>query len=176
MSNTVYIATSIDGYIARKDGSIDWLLEQPNPSGSDYGFAEFMDRIDGIIMGRNTFETVSAFDEWAYTKPVFVLTNTLTELSGKWASKGQIVKGELSEVLQSLHDKNITRLYIDGGKTIQNFLKQDLIDEMVITRIPVLLGSGIPLFTDDLPELKFEHIATEVYDNVLIKSSYIRKR
>jgi dihydrofolate reductase len=87
MPNTVYIATSMDGYIAREDGGIDWLLEQPNPSGSDYGFAEFMDGIDGIIMGRNTFETVTEFDEWAYTKPVFVLTNSLTQLSANGQQK-----------------------------------------------------------------------------------------
>lgn len=176
MRNIVYIATSVDGYIARADGSIDWLLEQPNPSGSDYGFAEFMDRIDGIIMGRGTFEVVNAFDDWAYTKPVFVLTNTLSELTGKWAHKCQIVKGELKNVLQELQDKGIGTLYVDGGKTIQSFLQQDLIDELIITRIPVVLGSGIPLFTNDLPELKFEHTATDIYDNILVKSSYVRKR
>lgn len=176
MPNIIYIATSIDGYIARTDGSIDWLLEQPNPSGSDYGFADFMDRIDGIIMGRATFDIVNAFDEWAYTKPVFVLTNTLTQLTGKWASKCQIVKGDIKDILDELGSQRIKTLYIDGGKTIQSFLKEDLIDEMVITRIPVLLGSGIPLFTDDLPELKFEHTATDIYDNILVKSSYVRKR
>ena len=74
MANIVYIATSLDGYIARKDGSIDWLTDIPNPEGSDFGFSAFMERIDGIIMGRGTFETVLSFGQWPYSKPVFVLS------------------------------------------------------------------------------------------------------
>jgi len=78
----VYIATSLDGHIAKKDGSIDWLMEVPNPDNSDYGFSEFIERIDGIIMGRNTFETVVGFDQWPYSKPVFVLSNNLKKPPG----------------------------------------------------------------------------------------------
>lgn len=176
MANIIYIATSIDGYIARKDGSIDWLTEWPNPDKSDYGFFAFLDSIDGIIMGRSTFETVTGFDEWVYTKPVFVLTNTLTELPGKWAHKGQIINGQLKEIIALLNNRGMHNFYIDGGKTIQSFLAEDLIDEMVITRIPILLGGGIPLFGDDGPELKFKHTATDIYNGGLVKISYTRDR
>jgi dihydrofolate reductase len=176
MANIIYIATSIDGYIARKDGSIDWLTEFPNPDGSDYGFFAFLDSVDGIIMGRNTFETVSGFDEWVYTKPVFVLTNSLTELPGKWAAKGEIIKGELKDVIALLNNRGMCNFYIDGGKTIQSFLAEDLIDQMVITQVPTLLGSGIPLFADGGPELKFNHTATEIYNGGLVKNSYTRVR
>ncbi len=176
MAKIVYIATSIDGYIARKDGSINWLTEWPNPDKSDYGFFDFLDSVDGIIMGRNTFETVSAFDEWVYTRPVFVLTNTLTELSGKWADKGEIIKGDLKDILSALNDRGMKSFYIDGGKTIQSFLAQDLIDQMIITQIPILLGSGIPLFADGGLELKFNHTATDIYNGGLVKNSYTRDR
>lgn len=176
MANIVYIATSIDGYIAKLDGGIDWLMEIPNPDQSDYGFADFMKRVDGVLMGRKTYEIVQDFDQWIYTKPVFVLTQTLDTLPGKWADKAEIVKGELTEVINDLNTRGINNIYVDGGKTIQSFLKLDLIDEMVITRIPTLLGEGIPLFNTDTPELKFEHVQTDVYYGGLVKSHYVRKR
>jgi dihydrofolate reductase len=176
MSNTVYIATSIDGYIAREDGSIDWLMDLPNPGNSDYGFSVFLERIDGIIMGRKSFETVLGFNVWPYTKPVFVLSNSLAGLPGELSGKAEIIKGELKRIIELLKDRGINNLYIDGGKTIQNFLKEDLIDEMIITRIPILLGSGIPLFDKGNLELKFEHAGTEVYNNMLVRSRYLRKR
>ena len=178
MANTVYIATSLDGYIAREDGTIDWLMELPNPNNSDYGFSVFLERIDGIIMGRKSFETVLGFKEWPYTKPVpvFVLSNSLNELPGKLPVKVEIVNGELKRIIELLKDKGINDLYIDGGKTIQSFLKEDLIDEMIITRIPILLGSGIPLFDKNNLEIKFEHVGTEVYNNMLVRSKYLRKR
>jgi dihydrofolate reductase len=178
MSNTVYIATSIDGYIAREDGTIDWLMELPNPEKSDYGFSVFLKRIDGMIMGRKTFETVLEFKEWPYPKrlPIFVLSNSLIELPGKLSAKVEIVSGKLKKIIESLKERGINNLYIDGGKTIQSFLKEDLIDEMIITRIPILLGSGIPLFDKNNLELMFEHVGTEVFNNMLIRSKYLRKR
>lgn len=178
MSNTVYIATSLDGYIAREDGNIDWLMELPNPNNSDYGFSVFLERIDGIIMGRKTFETVLGFNEWPYlrTKPVFVLSNSLNALPDKLSAKVEIVRGELKRIIELLKNKGINDLYIDGGQTIQSFLKEDLIDEMIITRIPILLGSGIPLFDKNNLELTFEHVGTEVHNNMLVRSKYLRKR
>ena len=178
MPNIVYIAASIDGYIARKDGSINWLMDLPNPTRSDYGFAAFLQGIDGIILGRKTFETVLGFNEWPYAKPVpiFVLSNTLTALPGNLPVRVEIVNGELKSIIKSLKSTGIHNLYVDGGKTIQSFLKEDLIDEMTITRVPILLGSGIPLFDFNDLELQFEHSWTEVHDNMLVRSKYIRKR
>ena len=178
MSNIVYIATSIDGYIAREDGTIDWLMELPNPNNSDYGFSVFLESIDGIVMGRKTFETVLGFNEWPYpkSKPIFVLSNSLDELPARLSAKVEIVKGELKRIIELLKDRGFNDLYIDGGKTIQSFLKEDLIDEMTITRIPILLGSGIRLFDKNNLELNFEHVGTEVYNNMLVRSKYLRKR
>ena len=175
MANIVYLACSLDGFIARKDGSIDWLMDIPNPENSDYGFSDFMARIDGIIMGRNTFETVLSFGQWPYTKPVYVLSSTLKEVPPHLGDKAEVVQGDLPGIVASLKSKGINHLYIDGGRTIQSFLKQDLIDELIITRIPILLGSGIPLFVDMDRELKFELTQTEILNKDLVKSTYSRK-
>jgi len=174
MGNIVYIATSIDGFIARKDGNIDWLMEIPNPENSDYGFSAFMERVDGIIMGRNTFETVMSFSEWPYIKPVFVLSSGLKSVQEKYKGNAEVINGPLDEIVRSLNAKGFINLYIDGGKTIQSFLKQNLIDEMQITRIPIILGSGIPLFTEMELEVKFELVNTEILNKDLVKSIYKR--
>jgi dihydrofolate reductase len=174
MSNIVYIATSIDGYIAKKDGGLDWLNEVPNPDGSDFGFGDFMDSIDAIIMGRNTFEIVLSFGEWPYTKPVFVLSNTLKNVPANLKDKAEVLTGTPNSIIKEMHSRKFFNLYIDGGKTIQEFLKQDLIDEMIITRIPRILGEGIPLFGKSTKEQKFEHIKTEIFNNSLVKSHYKR--
>ena len=176
MANTVYIATSLDGYIARKDGNIDWLMEVPNPDNSDYGFSTFMKRIDGIIMGRKTFELVLDFGGWPYSKPVFILSNSMTNIPEDLKEKAKIVKGELKEIMSSLNKKGFKNLYIDGGKTIQSFLNENLIDELIITRIPIILGSGIPLFDKMDLEIRFEHVQTEIFNNALVKSRYIKKK
>ncbi|GAA4095484.1 dihydrofolate reductase family protein [Mucilaginibacter panaciglaebae] len=175
MSNIVYIATSIDGYIAGKDGDIKWLIEFPNPEGSDYGFSDFIKGIDALIMGRHTFETVNDFDTWMYPVPVFVLSNTLTALSGKWAAKAGLIKGDLKDVLSQLNARGINNIYVDGGKTIQSFLAQDMIDKLIITTIPIVLGGGIPLFGDSA-QLKFKHESTDIYAGGLVKNTFIRDR
>jgi len=175
MPNIVYIAASLDGYIARKDGNLDWLMDIPNPDGGDYGFASFTDRIDGIVMGRNTFETVLAFNEWPYTKPVFVLSSTLAEIPVHLEGKAEIARGDVNLIVDSLRQRGLNTLYIDGGKTVQSFLRHDLVDELIITRVPVLLGTGVPLFSEMDFEMKLDHVETEVFSNGLVKSTYTRK-
>ena len=121
MANYVYIATSLDGFIATVDGGIDWLNEIPNPEQSDYGYAEFISGIDAIVMGRGTFEKVLTFGDWSYEKPVFVLSNSLEEVPEHLAGKVEIIRGEISEVVSLLNQRGYTNLYIDGGKVIQSF-------------------------------------------------------
>ncbi|MEO0841503.1 MAG: dihydrofolate reductase family protein [Cyanobacteria bacterium J06643_5] len=176
MTNYVYIATSLDGFIATKDGNIDWLYEIPNPTDSDYGYAEFMSGIDAIVMGRNTFEKVLSFDEWVYDKPVFILSNSLTVIPENIADKAKIVSGEIKNLVKKLNSQGYNNLYIDGGQTIQSFLKEDLIDEIIITIFPVILGDGFPLFDKLYKKLNFKHHKTEIYHQSLVKSHYIRDR
>jgi dihydrofolate reductase len=172
--NYVYIAASIDGYIATIDGGIEWLHEQPNPEQSDYGYSEFMNNIDALVMGRNTFEKIQTFGEWPYQKKVFVLSNALKEIPEELVGKIEIISGSVKEVIASLNVAGFKNLYIDGGKTIQEFLNQDLIDELIITRIPILLGKGIPLFGELNEPLRFTHKNTKVYDSALVKSHFVR--
>lgn len=174
MPNSVYIATSLDGFIARRDGNLEWLTELPNPENSDYGFSLFMEGMDGIVMGRKTFETVAGFGQWPYEKPVFVLSTRWKGLPDGYRGKATLVKGTPETVVETLNKQGFRNLYIDGGKTIQGFLQRDLIDELVITRIPILLGSGIPLFGEMELELRFTHLRTEILGGQLVKSTYQR--
>ncbi|KEQ16737.1 dihydrofolate reductase family protein [Endozoicomonas numazuensis] len=176
MSNFVYIGTSLDGYIADSNGGLDWLQMVPNPHNEDLGMDEFMAGIDALVMGRNTFEAVCGFDvDWPYSKPVFVLSSTLKGIPVEYQDKAELVSGSLEEVVETLHRKGFNNLYIDGGKTVQSFLQADMIDEMIITRVPILLGDGIPLF-GSLPEhMTFEHVSTKVLLDAMVQSHYQRK-
>ena len=176
MSNKVYIATSIDGFIAKKNGDINWLMDVPNPEGSDFGFNEFMNSVDAIVMGRLTYEQVLKFSEWPYNKPVFVLSSTLKSVPEFLNDKVNIIKGNPKSIIEKLNSMKYSNLYIDGGKTVQEFLKEDLIDELIITRISILLGDGIPLFSKLINDQKYEHLATEIFNNTLVKSHYKRIR
>ena len=175
--NSVFIATSIDGYIADKNGGIDWLHSIPNPENDDMGYVEFNNGIDALVMGRTTFETVCRFDvDWPYDKPVFVLSNKLKEIPESHKGKAFLVKGTLTEILGQINEKGFNRLYIDGGTTIRNFLKEDLIDEMILTTIPILLGGGSSLFSELQNKLKFELIGTKTYLNQVTQNHYKRKK
>jgi dihydrofolate reductase len=177
MKNSVFIATSLDGYIADKNGGIDWLNSIPNPDNDDMGYPEFINGIDALVMGRITFETVLGFDvDWPYHKPVFVLSNTLKEIPESHKDKAFLVNGTLPEIIDQIHMKGYERLYIDGGTTIMNFLKDDLIDEMVITTIPILLGGGSALFGQLPKELNFELVGSKIFLNQITQNHYRRKR
>lgn len=178
MRNIIYIATSLDGYIADAQDKLDWLFAVPNPEQDDMGFSAFMQGIDAVVMGRKTFETVCNFDgAWPYDKPVFVLSRSVTELPEKLTGHGvQLMQGDINEVLNTIRNAGYQTLYIDGGTAAQQCLEADLIDEMVITTVPVLLGSGKPLFGTLTEPLKFIHIKTERYFEYMVKNTYYRQR
>ncbi len=141
------------------------------------GYGEFISQVDAHLIGRNTFETVCGFDiDWPFQKPVFVLSNSLPSLGDKYENKAELVKGNLKEIMDNIHEKGYHRLYIDGGKTIQSFLNEDLIDEMTITIIPYLLGGGIPLFSDLKKRLEFECVNSKIYLNKVVQNHFVRKR
>ena len=176
MANYVFVGTSIDGYIADKDNKLDWLETIPSPEEDDC-FSEFMDRIDAVVMGRNTFETVLGFhEEWPYNKPVFVCSRTLKEIPNELQEKASIIQGTPEEITKTLNDKGFKNLYIDGGQTIQGFLEADLIDELSITIIPILIGGGVSLFGDLSSHRRFELVSNEVFLNQIITLKYQRVR
>ena len=175
MSNIVFIATSLDGYIADKNGGLDWLNEIEPVQGCDMGYSEHIERIDALVMGRNTLDMVLSFDvEWPYNKPVYVLSNTLSQVPKGYEGKVFLVKGPLQKVVKQLNNKGFNNLYIDGGITIQNFLKEDLIDEIIITTIPILLGGGASLFGELEKPLHFKHINSERFDNGIVQNHFQR--
>ena len=176
MRTVVYIATSLDGFIARPDGDMEWLINIPNPDNSDFGYSEFIDGIDGILMGRNTYETALSFESWPYNRPVFVLSNILENIPKELDGKAEIINGNLKDILKRLEAKGIKKLYVDGGKTIQSFLKEDLIDEMIITTVPILLGEGISLFGHLDEDLKFKCEKVDFINEYLVKHYYKRDR
>ncbi len=175
MKTTVYVGTSLDGFIARKDGDIDWLVKYQNKEVHE-SYNEFISRIDAMVIGRGTFEKVLSFAEWPYEKKVFVLSTSLKQIPGTLNEKATLIAMKPAALLNYLSDKGFSNIYVDGGKVIQSFLKEDLIDELIITRVPELIGSGIPLFGYLDNDLRFEHIKTNIYSDGLVKSQYERKR
>jgi len=175
MSNIVFIATSLDGYIADKNNEVDWLHTLPLADDLYMGFEQHMEKIDALVMGRNTYELVASFDiDWPYSKPVFVLSNSLSEIPLKLQEKVSLINGELNDVVVQLKEKGFGNLYIDGGVTIQNFLRQDLIDEMIITTIPIVLGGGIPLFGAMDKSLMFKCIASHADSSGMSQQHFMR--
>jgi dihydrofolate reductase len=176
MANYVYIAASLDGFIATTEGGIEWLSGIPNPEQSDYGYAEFIKGIDALIVGRKTFEKVLTFDRWPYEKPVFILSNNLTDLPEDISGMAEIVQGDIERIVNQLNHQGYRNLYVDGGETIQSFLAADAIDELIITQIPILLGDGIPLFGKLGQSVKFRLKKTEIFNNTLVQAHYVRDR
>lgn len=174
---SIFIATSLDGYIADLNGGIEWLDTFPEINTVDTGYNSFMENIDALVMGKNTFEKICSFDiEWPYPKPVYVVSSTLKKIPEALEGKVKIVSGSLQSILKVLHAQNQMRLYIDGGKLIQSFLDEDLIDEMIITVIPVLIGSGIPLFNTLKRPINFKCIKTSLYFDTVVQNHYVRSK
>lgn len=179
MKASVYIATSLDGFIARENGDLDWLpgsdgsSVENNPEDGDLGYQAFMDSVDALVMGRGTFEKVCSFGAWSYgDKRVVVLSSQLTQLPDELPETVELKSGTPAEVVKELADSGADRLYIDGGKTIQAFLNAGLIQELIITRIPVLIGEGIPLFGPVHKDLQLRHVETRAFSNGFVQSKY----
>jgi dihydrofolate reductase len=171
MKASVFIATSLDGFIAREDGSLDWL---PLGGGEPHGYDEFMATIDALVIGRKTFETVLEFDSWPYgQKPVVVLSSRPNDLAAPPGAVCEMMAATPHDVVARLSERGMEHLYIDGGVTIQSFLEAGLIQRMIITRVPVLLGSGIPLFGPLSRETRFAHVGTRSYPSGLVQSEYV---
>ncbi len=175
MKCSVYIAASLDGFIAKPDGDIEWL-DHPDyvlkDKKEDFGFYTFMDSVDALVMGRHTFEKVLSFGEWPYEKPVVVLSSGQLTVPDHLEGKVIPMSGSPKEIVVECADRGFKHLYIDGGKTIQDFLNAHLIDVMTITRIPVLLGQGIPLFGETEADIHMELISCTQYENGFVMVVY----
>jgi dihydrofolate reductase len=166
---SVFVGVSLDGFLARLDGGLDFLPESAEP----HGYDEFMASVDALVIGRNTFETVLGFGTWPYgEKPVFVLsTRPLAP-----APRGAVVErmsGDPADIVSQLAARGLRHVYVDGGITIQRFLAAGLVQRLIITRVPVLIGTGIPLFGALKRDILVQHVATRQYASGLVQSEYV---
>ena len=169
MTVSVFVGTSVDGFIARPNGDLDFL---PPGGGEPHGYNEFIATVDAIVIGRKTFETVLAMEDWPYgDKRVVVLSSRPVDLS----SAGGVVEqmaGTPADIVTQLGASGAHHLYVDGGITIQGFLRAGLIQRLVITRVPVLIGGVVPLFGTLPRDIRLRHIATRHYPSGLVQSEY----
>jgi dihydrofolate reductase len=170
MLASVFIGTSVDGFIARPDGALDFL---PPNGGEPHGYNEFFASVDALVIGRGTFETVLAFPEWPYgDKRVIVLSTQQLDLSKAPANLVEQMQGSPREIVSNLEARGIRHIYVDGGVTIQQFLRDGLIQRLIITRVPVLIGQGIPLFGSLPRDVRLQHVQTQQYASGLVKTEY----
>ena len=175
IETVVYVGVSLDGFIACKDGSVDWLPDPPE--GEDLGWAEFFGSIDAIVMGRATFEVVLDFGVWHYgDTPVIVLSRTMTGIPEHLEGKAELSQLAPEPLLQQLAARGHRRVYVDGGRVVQSFLAEDRVDELVLTTVPMLLGEGIALFGRLEASLAWELVSSESLPGGLVQSRYRRAR
>jgi dihydrofolate reductase len=170
MKASVFVGTSVDGFIARHNGDFDFL---PEGGGEPHGYTEFIATVDVLVIGRNTFDKVLTFDKWPYDDlRVVVLSNRAIDTSAIRGGRVEHMAGPPQEIVSRLAASGAQHAYIDGGITVQQFLRAGLIQRLVITRVPVLVGEGIPLFGSLPHDVKLRHLSTQTYASGLVKSEY----
>ncbi len=169
----VFIATSLDGFIARPDGDIGWLHEI-DAAGEDHGYDAMLESVDGLVMGRRTFDKVLSFEAWPYTKPVIVLSRTIDggDVPAALRERVRLKQAEPQALMAELDRNGWRRVYVDGGQVIQSFLREGLIETMQIARIPRLIGQGVPLFGTLEEDVPLEHVETRSFPSGLVSSLY----
>ncbi len=170
MLTSVFIGTSVDGFIARRNDALDFL---PANGGEPHGYNEFIASVDVLVIGRRTYEIVLAFPEWPYgDKQVVVLSTRNLEFSALSGGLVEQMSGSPAEIVSNLAARGFQHAYIDGGITIQQFLRAGLIQRLMITRVPVLIGEGIPLFGAIPKDICLKHVETQHYASGLVKTEY----
>lgn len=169
----VFIAISLDGFIARQDGDIAWLLQRDDPT-EDHGYAAFIADKDMIVMGRGSYEKALSFDPWPYDRPVVVLSKQLADAPVPEALKGKVRFSSRApkDEMEALAGQNVRRVYVDGGRLVQSFMRDGLIADMVITTIPVLIGAGRPLFGALAQDIDLKLVSSRSFPSGLVQSCY----
>ncbi len=169
----VFIATSVDGFVAREDHRIDWLTKQKT-EGEEHGYNAFVATVDGIVMGRGSFENVLTFGDWPYTKPVIVMSRSMTaaDLPSELAGKVELTAQAPAALMASLDARGWSRVYVDGGKVVQSFVRAGLIEDFHITTIPILIGQGLPLFGPLDADIDLDLLDTQAFPSGLVSRRY----
>jgi dihydrofolate reductase len=173
-SAEVFIATSLDGFIARPDGDIAWLVRHPVPEGEDFGHAAFMDGIGAIVIGRLSFETVLGFPDWPYTVPVVVMSRAPAKvhIPVHLRDRVRVTDASPDKVLADLAARGVARVYVDGGQVIRSVLGRGLIRRLIVTLIPVLIGAGRPLWGHGGPDIALAPKAVRHWPNGFVQVEY----
>lgn len=177
----VFIATSLDGFIARPDGTLDWLTGRSadeetgeHDPDQDFGYGAFLATVDALFMGRGTFDVVQGFEgDWPYPKPVYVWTSRPDAVVPKDGADVRPVSGTLDDALDHLRADGIKRVYVDGGATIRAWLDAGLVDRMTISVVPVLIGEGIPLFGGTRPDIRLDLETVETFPGGMVQRTYV---
>lgn len=169
-----FIATSLDGYIARINGKLDWLENSAIKGDSeDYGYQKFMSSVDCIILGRNSFEKIANFSQWPYEgKRVIVISKTLKQPPKDFIDKVEVYGGQLELLAVDLQHKGLRKVYVDGGLTIQSMLKYNLLDEITLTQVPILIGRGIKLYGDLKDDIKLKLLKSQRFPSGFVQQHY----
>jgi len=176
---SVFMAISLDGFIADESGGVDWLntLSPPGDPEEDLGYAALIRSVDALVMGRSTLDMVLGFGKWPYGElPIRCLTNRPPPQALPPEANIIFESGSPAELMERWHSQGLTHIYLDGGRVVQDFLRADLIADMNLTQVPALLGKGIPLFVDPFPIKDWHHEAPTVYDNGFVQRRLKRKR
>ncbi len=175
-TGSVFLGMSVDGFIARLDGDLDWLTGGADPdgppddgAGGDFGFADFVSGIDALLMGRATYDVIAPFGEWPYQgKPVHVLSTTLDEGDARVAA----VHRSFDEAVAALEAARYERVYVDGGRTVHTALRAGLISDLTLSRVPVLIGTGHTPFGELAADIHLEHVRTQTFPGGMVQSTY----
>lgn len=172
MHCVAFLGMSLDGFIAGPNGELDWLDHIAAPKDNDMGYGALINSVDALVMGSSTFNVVANFDgPWPYELPVIVMSNTLTKLP-EHAIGTELSSKSPTELVAALQDRSMSRLYIDGGAVVASFAEAGLLNELIVTQLPVVLGSGIPLMRGLLEPLWLTHASTEVFENGFVQTHY----
>lgn len=170
---SVFVGASLDGFLARENGDLDWMEGPSGAGGGDYGYNDFIARIDALVMGRDTFEKVRTFGAWPYGEmPVVVLTHRPIRIPAKMRRTVESMSGAPREIVDRLARRGLFRIYVDGGRTVQAFLAAGLVDELVVSRLPILIGTGIPLFGPLPVDVQLKHVETRSFPGGMVQSAY----
>jgi dihydrofolate reductase len=171
MRVSVFCGTSVDGFLARPDDTFDFLKAG---EGVPHGFTEFFNSVDVVVIGRRTFEVVRDLGHFGLygKKQVVVLSSSPLDLSSVKSTKVEQMSGTPQEIVARLAKRGFKHAYVDGGITIQRFLKLGLVDRITVTRVPVLIGQGVPLFGPLPRDIRLRHVRTRSYKTGMVQSKY----
>lgn len=170
----VMMAITLDGFVARKDHSLDWLMKQ-NTKDENHGFTEFLADIDVIVMGSGSYRTVSGFDAWPYEKSVIVMSSKLSQddIPAKLQDKVEVTNLAPLALMEEMDKRGLSRVYVDGGAIVQSFMRLGLVQDLKLAVVPIIIGEGIRLFGDLPADIDLKLVETKGFPSGFVEMRYL---